>query len=249
MSVYDEILKAKSEGRKMLAVLLDPEKTADMERVARYILSSDADMVFVGGSGYNVPIDDFVARLRQLLVVSNRPLPIVLFPGDICQFSPKADALLFLSLISGRNADMLIGRHVKAAKAVRESGIETIPMGYILVDGGKQSTVERVTGTTPLLSLDDILSTALAGEMLGHKLIYLEAGSGADMPVKPSVISTVSSSISVPLIVGGGICNVEQLLSVARAGADLLVVGNHFETHPEDIPLFASAMKHLKIKS
>ena len=245
MSVYEQILIAKAIGRKLLAVLLDPDKQDRQENVVRLIDGGGVDMVFVGGSGYSRPVDDYVGSLRRQLSAYNCHCPVVLFPGDICQFSPEADALLFLSLISGRNADLLVGRHVRAAKAVRESGIETIPMGYILVDGGRVSATERVTGTIPLQSEEEIVSTALAGEMLGQRLIYLEAGSGAKRPVSVSVISSVSKALRVPLIVGGGIRSTEQLKNAASAGADLLVVGNHFETHPEDIPLFAKALKTL----
>ena len=243
MPVYEQILIAKAIGRKLFAVLLDPDKQEKQVNVVQFIAGSGVDMVFVGGSGYNRSVDEYVGNLRRQLSAYDCHCPVVLFPGDICQFSQEADALLFLSLISGRNADLLIGRHVRAAKAVRESGIETIPMGYILVDGGKVSTTERVTGTAPLQSEEEIVSTALAGEMLGQRLIYLEAGSGAKKPVSASVISSVSKALRVPLIVGGGIRSTEQLIEAAQAGADLLVVGNHFETHPEDIPMFAEALK------
>ena len=226
----------------MLIVLLDPEKTSHPETAARQIVEGGVDLVFVGGSGYNQPLGEYLKHLRMLLTKDGKQTcPIVLFPGDISQFSAEADALLFLSLLSGRDAEMLIGRHIRSAVAIRESGIETIPMGYILVDGGRQSSVERVTKTKPLVDKQEIVSTALAGEMLGKQLIYLEAGSGAKNPVGKDIIRSVRQKLTIPLIVGGGICTVDQMNEAFLAGADIVVIGNYFEHHPEEISIFASA--------
>lgn len=241
MNVYDNILTAAFMGRKMLAVLLDPEKmlTASLPLLAEELHKGNIDFVFVGGSGCQIDLSSFVIDLKQYLP----DIPIVLFPGDIAQFTPQADALLFLSVLSGRNPDMLIGQQVRVAQQVYQSGIETIPMGYILVSGGKQSAVERASHTTaiPQDNLQEVLSTALAGQLLGMQLIYLEAGSGALTPVAPQLIQAVKQTLSLPLIVGGGICTVEQMQAAYHAGADLVVIGNHFEARPEEISLFGKA--------
>ncbi len=240
MTIYEHIAHNKQAGKKMLAVLLDPapvrgERAMSLEPLA---MSTQPDFIFVGGSGYEEHIDGFVRDLK-----AQTEVPIVLFPGSPEQVTPEADALLFLSLLSGRNPEMLIGSQVRAARKVVESGIETIPMGYILIDGGKTSSVEKASGTRalPAADVETIVDTALAGELLGMKTVYLEAGSGAKNPVAIETIKRVRGAISVPLIVGGGICKVEQMQTAFAAGADIVVIGNHFEQHPEEIPLFAAA--------
>lgn len=244
MSVLEHIRHNAAAGVKMLAVLLDPAKPVDLQRVAALIAQSGVSLVLIGGSGYTEPVDSYLLRLRQCLADSDaRSCHILLFPGDICQFSPEADALLFLSLLSCRDAELLVGKHISVARRVQESGIETIPMGYILVDGGSVSTVQQVTAAQPLSDADAVVSTAVAGVLLGKQLIYLEAGSGAAVSVSPDIISAVRSRISVPLLVGGGVRTTGQLTAAFQAGADIVVVGNWFESHPEDIPLFADAAK------
>lgn len=240
MGVLTDILTKKAQQQKMLVVLLDPEKTSEesLPALCRNISEGGIDMVFVGGSGYKKSIDAFLWRLRSLLTV-----PVVLFPGDIRQFSREADALLFLSLLSGRNAELLIGQHIRAARQIQESGIEVIPMGYVLVDGGRESAVERITGTQPLQDPAEIVNTAIAAQLLGKKLLYLEAGSGAKVPVGEEIIQQVKSAITIPLIVGGGIHSVEQMHAAFQAGADIVVIGNHFEQHPEDIVRFGEAKR------
>ncbi len=196
------------------------------------------DFLFVGGStGGNC--EAFVRRLRTLT-----DLPIVLFPGRVEQFTPLADALLFLSVISGRNADMLIGQQVRAARRVLQSGIETIPMGYILVDGGVETAVMRATGTRPLPQeqVEEIVDTAIAAELLGMHLIYIEAGSGAQRPVSEEIIRSVRATTHIPLIVGGGIHTPEQMNAAYAAGADIVVIGNHFESHPEELARFTTGV-------
>ncbi len=237
MAVLTDILAARREGRKLLALLLDPEK-ADLEKLP---LSGSylPDYVFVGGStGGNC--DAFVAALRRRTNV-----PIVLFPGSALQFSPAADALLFLSLLSGRNAETLVGQQVRAARAVRRSGIESIPMGYILIDGGKETAVQRVTHTQPIEQSDivQIVDTAIAAELLGKQLVYLEAGSGAVTPVDADIIRAVRKNTHIPLIVGGGIRTTEQMTNAFGAGADMVVIGNHFEFNPEELPAFCQAVR------
>lgn len=239
MAVLTSILSAKQAGHKQLALLLDPEK-ADLSRLP--LRGADLpDYIFVGGSTGG-SIDAFVRSLRSLTA-----LPIVLFPGSALQFTPAADALLFLSLLSGRNPETLVGQQIRAARAVRTSGIESIPMGYILVDGGRPTAVQRVSHTLPIPQTDIplITDTAIAAELLGKQLVYLEAGSGADMPVSQTVIRSVRAHISVPLIVGGGIRTPEQMTDAFSAGADLVVIGNHFESHPDQLPLFCHPLRNL----
>ncbi|MCM1035122.1 MAG: geranylgeranylglyceryl/heptaprenylglyceryl phosphate synthase [Paludibacter sp.] len=236
--LYEFLLERKARKKRTLAVLLDPEKTpiASLPHLCALICEGDIDLVLVGGSGWAHSTDDFVCSLKQRIA----PIPVVLFPGSPAQFSSHADALLLLSLISGRNAELLIGQHVANAVRIQRSGIETIPTGYILVDGGKTCTTEIVSGTSAITqdNLSLITSTALAGEMLGMRLVYLEAGSGALTAVNEHVIRSVRENISIPLIVGGGIGSLHQMQVAFEAGADMVVIGNHFEQHPEDIVSF-----------
>lgn len=232
MKVEQYILK----HNRLLAVLIDPEKPASDTSLR--LRAEAADLLFVGGSTATRQMTvQTVRRLKNLT-----PKPVVLFPGTPSQFTPMADALLFLSLLTSRNADHLIGQHIAVAREVRNSGIETIPMGYILLDGGRPSSVQRVTGSTPLPQTDTgvIADTAIAGCLTGKRLIYLEAGSGAAVPVSEEVIRAVRSAVSVPLIVGGGICSPEQMQQAFRAGADIVVIGNHLEQHPEQASLFST---------
>ena len=238
--VLNIIHNARKRGDKLFAVLIDPEK-CNGSRLASFIrLTEEAkpDFIFIGGSQIKESIDQTVRYIK-----SHSSIPTVLFIGDAIQFSPNADAMLFLSLISGRNPDLLIGQHVLSARAIRQSGIETIPTGYILVDGGTPTAVETVSGTQPLSDPQTILSTAIAGEMLGQQLIYLEAGSGAKTPVKHDIISAVRANTEIPLIVGGGIRSIAMLDDAISAGADIIVVGNHLENHPEDMIPFAKFIK------
>lgn len=237
-NIYDILLHAQAKQQKLLAILLDPEKTRveTLPQIAASIEEGKIDMVLVGGSGYIHSSEDFVAALKNRLA----HIPVVLFPGSPAQFAPNADALLLLSLISGRNAELLIGQHVRSAWQIRQSGVETIPTSYILIDGGKQCTTEKVSGTTAIAQTDteQIVHTAVAGELLGLRLTYLEAGSGALTPVSPALIKAVREAVNIPLTVGGGICTVDALHAAFEAGADMVVVGNHFEQHPEDIAFF-----------
>jgi len=227
--IYKTILKSINKGNKLLAVLIDPDKM-DVCKVASFIKkvnSSIATHIFVGGSIVEEALtENLVQEIKKFT-----KLPVVLFPGDVTQISNKADALLFLSLISGRNSEYLIGKHVEAISKLRVSKLEVIPTGYILIENGKETSVQKVTGTNPLKrdNIQLILDTAKAGDLLGMKLLYLEAGSGATHPINSDIISAVKQDIKVPLIVGGGIRTKAQLLEAYNSGADLVVIGTAFE--------------------
>ncbi|GGG95161.1 geranylgeranylglyceryl phosphate synthase [Polaribacter pacificus] len=229
MNIYKNILSAKTDQKKLLAVLLDPEKV-DIEKLPSFLDKIHKSMVthiFVGGStDENQQIETLVNALKKL-----SKLPVILFPGSSEQVINAADGLLFLSLVSGRNSEYLIGQQIKAAQTLKRNSLEIIPTGYLLIDGGTETAVQRVSKTTPLAQdqLKEIVSTALASEYLGQKLIYLEAGSGAKKPVSTTIIKEVKKQISVPLIVGGGIRNKQQLEQAYIAGADLVVIGTAFE--------------------
>jgi putative glycerol-1-phosphate prenyltransferase len=232
MAVMQHILSAKNKSRKLLVLLLDPEKQTAVEALRPYLMLPD--MIFVGGST-GVYVEDCIASLRPLT-----DCPIVLFPGNIAQFSPKADAILFLSLLNAKTADMLITPHIQIAQQVIDSRIESIPMGYILLNGGRKSSVEIVSNVVPIdqSDVDTVVSTAAAGQLLGKQLIYLEAGSGAKTPVSIEIIQAVSQRLTIPLIVGGGITTPERMLAAFEAGADVVVIGNHFEKNPNEIANF-----------
>lgn len=223
----------KNASGKQLAVLIDPDKQSE-ETLPRLIeLSENArvNFFFVGGS---LLLEDRFEKTIAFIKEHSK-IPVIIFPGNNYQVSKKADAILFLSLISGRNAEYLIGQQVVAASAIKEAGLEVIPTGYMLIDGGRTSATSYITQTIPIPNdkADIAVATALAGEMLGMKLIYLEAGSGARNAVSADMIQAVKKRISVPLIVGGGICTPEQAEEICKAGADIIVVGNILEKEPE----------------
>jgi putative glycerol-1-phosphate prenyltransferase len=240
MLVLNKIIEAKFENRKLFAVLIDPQKCfgEKLAEFAKIVDKAQPDFVFVGGSQLQSSAKEAISIIKMITGI-----PVVLFPGNPAQFSENADALLFLSLISGNNPDYLIGEHRKCALRIKKSGIEVISTGYILVDGGKPSAVEQVSNTQALSDIDNITVTAVAGEMLGSKLIYLEAGSGAKKPVNQQIISQVKSQITVPLIVGGGLRSKNDLKNALNAGADLLVAGNYFEKEPEKVIEFSTFVK------
>lgn len=216
-----------------LAVLVDPDKQNDQSllQLADHINNCKADMIFVGGS---LLLDDRFDRTIELLK-KNSSVPVIIFPGNNYQVSAKADAILLLSLISGRNPDYLIGQHVVAAPMLREAGIEVIPTGYMLIDGGRISTTSYITQTVPIPhdKADIAVATAMAGEMLGLKTIYLEAGSGAQRAISKEMVRAVKTNVSIPIIVGGGIRSAEHAEAMAEAGANVIVVGNVLEKQPE----------------
>lgn len=232
-NIYQEIVQAKTENRKMLAILLDPDQVDDeqLAELTDKINQSPATHVFVGGSLVET---DKIDQLIQFLK-SKLSIPILLFPGNPSQISTFADGILFLSLLSGRNPDYLIDHQVNAVPLLKNTTLEIIPTGYLLIDGGSETAVERVSKTKPLdrTNSDYICQTAIAGEFLGKKLIYLEAGSGAKYSVPLKVIKAVSKTILIPLIVGGGIRTQKGIKEAFAAGADIVVIGTAFEQNNE----------------
>lgn len=228
-NIHQQILEAKKNGQKLLAILLDPDKIVweNLNHLLDKINQSPATHIFVGGSIVKATIlEELIAQLKQ-----KTTLPVVLFPGDPSQICPEADAILFLSLLSGRNADYLIEYQVQAAPILKKTNLEVISTGYILIESGNETAVARVSKTKPLNreNFDLVLATALAGEMLGNKLIYLEAGSGAKNAVPLKMIQLISQNIEIPVIVGGGIVDLHGIQKAYKAGADLVVIGTAFE--------------------
>lgn len=241
--LYHDLCEAKKAGEKKFAVLLDPDKVRlkNMDRAITLAVECGVDYFFIGGSlVVNNMLDQLLSNLRE----RSPHIPQILFPGNSFQLSYRADALLFLSLISGRNADLLIGQHVISAPYLKISPLEIISTGYILIDGGVPTTVQYMSNTYPIpAAKDDIaVCTAMAGELLGLKMMYMDAGSGAQKPISESMIEAVSTAISVPLIVGGGIRTAEKAAANVRAGADVIVVGNAIENDPELIREMAAAV-------
>ncbi|MDX2002637.1 MAG: geranylgeranylglyceryl/heptaprenylglyceryl phosphate synthase [Chitinophagales bacterium] len=248
LSVYNALLQRKAMGRKALGVLIDPDKT-NPKALARLLEKGEGvglDYWLLGGS----------LLLRQateecLHILKQGSVPVLLFPGDARQVVPGADALLLLSLISGRNPELLIGQHVAAAMQIKQQCSEVIPTGYILVDGGRITSVMYMSGTLPIPrdKTDIALSTALAGELLGLKLLYLEAGSGAKYPVPASMIAAIHEYCQLPLIVGGGIRTPEDAEKACLAGADMLVVGTALEEDSSLLPELVAAVQAISNKT
>ncbi len=220
-----------------LAVLLDPEK-ADLSRLT-FTDECHPDYLFVGGSTGG-DTTEFVRNLKSSISNLQSPIPVILFPGNSSQFTTEADGILFLSLLSGRNPEFLVDQQVKSARRIHAVSMDFVPTAYILIDGGVETSTMRVTGTKPLLpsNLQTIVDTCIAAELMGKKAIYLEAGSGAIQPVSPEIIKAVRAVTSVTLIVGGGIRTPEVMNAAYNAGADIVVIGNHFEQHPEELSRF-----------
>jgi phosphoglycerol geranylgeranyltransferase len=228
-NIYQQILEAKSKGQKLLAILLDPDKVVleNFNQLIQKINQSPATHIFVGGSVVQATIlEDLLGQLKQ-----KTNLPVVIFPGDPSQISSQADAILFLSLLSGRNPDYLIEYQVQAAPILKKTNLEVISTGYILIESGNETAVARVSKTKPLNreNFDLVLATAQAGEMLGNKLMYLEAGSGAKNAVPLKMIQLITQNIEIPIIVGGGITDLQAIQKAYKAGADLVVIGTAFE--------------------
>lgn len=233
MTIYNQILESKKTNQKLLAILLDPDKIVwnSLEYLIDKIIQSPATHVFIGGSHVqNNILDDLIIALKE-----KTHLPIVLFPGNPSQISDKADAILFLSLISGRNPDYLIEYQVNAVPILKKTQLEIISTGYVLIESGGETAVERISKTIPLdrNNLNLALATAQAGEMLGNKLIYLEAGSGAKQAVPLEMIRKVAQNITIPLIVGGGIISLQGIHEAYDSGADLVVIGTAFEKNSD----------------
>lgn len=243
--LYDLISAGKEQSKKAFAVLIDPDKlneTALMETI-QLAVKAKVDYIFVGGSlVVTDTLDSMVDTIKK-----HCNIPVVLFPGSPDQITPKADALLYLSLISGRNPELLIGQHVVSAPFVKQSGLEIIPVGYMLIDGGSPTTVSYISNTHPIPSnkKDIAVCTAMAGEMLGLKLIYMDAGSGAKTPISAEMIQYVSKHIKAPLVIGGGITSAEKAKENCIAGADIIVVGNAVEKDPGLIEAIATAVHSL----
>ena len=243
--LYDIITQQKSNAKKGFAVLIDPDKINDrsLNQTIEIAVKSKVDYFFVGGSlVVTDTLDTVVASIKKQCNI-----PVILFPGSPDQITPKADALLYLSLISGRNAELLIGQHVISAPFVKKSGLEIISVGYMLIDGGSPTTVSYISNSNPIpANKNDIaLCTAMAGEMLGQKLIYMDAGSGAQKAIPTEMIATVSAHIQIPLVVGGGITTPEKAKQNCMAGADIIVVGNAVEKDPALIQAIAEAIHSL----
>lgn len=220
-----------------LALLLDPEK-ANLDALP-ITAACHPDYIFVGGSTGG-DTTEFVRNLKSQISNLKFQIPVIIFPGNSSQFTPEADAVLFLSLLSGRNPEYLVDQQIKSARCIHESSMDFIPTAYILIDGGVETSTMRVTGTKPLDPSDrqTIIDTCMAAELMGKKAVYLEAGSGALHPVSPDIIRAVRAKISVTLIVGGGIRTPEAMNAAYDAGADIVVIGNHFEEHPEELEKF-----------
>jgi putative glycerol-1-phosphate prenyltransferase len=231
--IYQQIVEAKNENKKLLAILLDPDKIVwnNLENLLLKINQSPATHIFVGGSIVKTDIlEELLTELKQ-----KTSLPVIIFPGDPSQISAQADAILFLALLSGRNPDYLIEYQVQAAPILRKTNLEIISTGYILIESGNETAVARVSKTEPLnrKNLDLALATAQAGEMLGNKLIYLEAGSGARKAVPVEMIRLIAQNVAIPIIVGGGIVDLQGIEDAYKAGADLVVIGTAFENNSQ----------------
>lgn len=240
--IYESLQKAKNNGEKKFVVLIDPDKVRldNIQKVLELSVEARVDYFFIGGSLIvNNMLDKCLESIRE-----QTRIPMILFPGNSFQLSYRADAILFLSLISGRNAELLIGNHVIAAPYLKLSPLEVLSTGYMLIDGGKPTTVSYMSNTRPIpAAKDDIaVCTAMAGEMLGLKLMYMDAGSGAKNPISESMIESVSGATSCPLIVGGGIRTPEKALANVKAGADVVVVGNAIEKDPNLVLEIADAI-------
>jgi putative glycerol-1-phosphate prenyltransferase len=246
VKIYDSLLKAKTNNETQLAILIDPDGT-DISHLASLIeisLNAHVDYFFIGGS---LVVNNRMETVMGMLN-DQKQIPLVIFPGCPNQVHADADALLLLSLISGRNPDYLIGKHVESAQQIKHSGLEIIPTGYMLIDGGTKTTVNYVSNTQaiPRNEINIAVSTAIAGQLLGLRSIYLEAGSGARFSVPPNMISKVKAAIDIPLIVGGGIRDAAMASRVAQAGADLIVVGNAAEKQPKIITELSIAIHSSK---
>ncbi|CAN5361807.1 geranylgeranylglyceryl/heptaprenylglyceryl phosphate synthase [soil metagenome] len=239
---YSSICERKAAGKKSFAVLIDPDKVDEdkLSTLIKLSKSSKVDYFLAGGSLVTSDyLDDCVKYIK-----AQCDIPVILFPGSASQISRRADALLYLCLISGRNADMLIGQHVISAPFIKKSGLDIMSTGYMVIDGGSPTTVSYISNATPIPTDKNEIAmcTAMAGEMLGMKLIYMDAGSGAKRAITESMIKLVADSISVPLIVGGGIADPEKAYLNCKAGADVIVVGNAIEKDENLIREMAAAV-------
>lgn len=246
--IYSSLCQRKADAKKSFAVLVDPDKVNDekMDQLIQLAVAAGIDYFFVGGS---LVISDYLDPCVQH-IKRNCSIPVLLFPGSPSQISKYADALLYLSLISGRNPELLIGQHVVSAPVIKQSGLEIMSTGYMVIDGGAPTTVSYISNAAPLPADKNEIAmcTAMAGEMLGMKLIYMDAGSGAKRPITESMIEKVANCIDVPLIIGGGITHPEKAYLNCKAGADIIVVGNAIEKDEALIMEMASAVHSLPVR-
>ncbi len=247
MNIFHYIQSSKKINKKLLAVLIDPDKYKEKEltRFIELCQQLPPDFIFIGGSLTTESTDLTIESIKKACNI-----PVVLFPGSASQFSPKADAMLYLSLISGRNPDFLIGQHVVSAPFIKKSNVETISTGYMLIESGETTSVEYMSNTRaiPREKSSIAVATAIAGELLGNKMIYLEAGSGAQQAVPTEMIKAVRHNITIPLIVGGGLRTTQDIQNALHAGADLIVVGNILEKEPELMVQFEKVVKSFAIE-
>jgi phosphoglycerol geranylgeranyltransferase len=246
--IYHSLTEKKKQGKKSFAVLIDPDKVNKpmLDELTGLCVDAKVDYLLVGGSlVISNHLDDCVQHIKQ-----NCSIPVILFPGSPSQISKYADALLYLSLISGRNPELLIGQHVVSAPFVKQSGLEIMSTGYIVIDGGAPTTVSYISNALPVPSDKNEIAmcTAMAGEMLGMKLIYMDAGSGAKRPITESMIESVARNISSPLIIGGGITDPEKAYLNCKAGADVIVVGNAIEKNASLIKEMSDAVHSVAVK-
>lgn len=234
MSIIQSLRASKQSGKKSIAILIDPDKVeepANLNQLINLASENCVDYFLVGGSLVTTTnLSEVVKQIKQ-----NVTIPVILFPGNSMQIDSSADGILFLSLISGRNPELLIGQHVIAAPVIRNTKLEVIPTGYMLINSGRTTSVAYISNTMPIP--DDKYSlaacTAMAGEMLGLQAIYLDAGSGAEKEISARMIAAVRKAVNVPLIVGGGINTTQKALKALEAGADMIVIGNALEKDPE----------------
>ncbi len=244
--IIEHIVKVREDKRKLLAVLIDPDtpSEAELEKLCAQINQGYGDLIFLGGSLLTSDaLDSCISKLKKLTTV-----PVILFPGSALQVSDQADAILFLSLISGRNPDLLIGTHVVAAPYVKQAGLETLATGYMLVDSGRPTTASYMSNSHPIPHDKPAIAacTAMAGEMLGLKLMYLDGGSGAQNPVSAEMIKAVRQAVDTPIIVGGGIRSAQKATELCEAGADIVVVGHASEENPQILKEISEAIHHAK---
>src|ERR1700753_1763524 len=247
-NIYESLLVRKAKGQRSFVMLIDPDNVnaKKLDELTTLAVEAGVDYLLVGGSlVISNHLDEVVQQIRRACSI-----PIILFPGTPSQRSGYADGLLYLSLISGRNPELLIGQHVISAPAVRKSGLEIISTGYMVIDGGAPTTVSYISNATPITADKNeiALCTAMAGEMLGMKLIYMDAGSGARHPIREEMIACVAGHIDIPLVVGGGIRDPEKAYRNCKAGADVIVVGNAIEKDAGLIMERASAVHSVPLE-
>ena len=230
-NLLTHIRQAHQKNQKLLAILLDPDKL-ELPQIAAKIKTLDTyqiDFILVGGSLlFTNILDVFIQEIKKYTNI-----PVIIFPGSAMQVSDQADAILFLSLLSGRNPEFLIGNQVIAAPIIKQTQLEILPTSYLLIESGRETTASYISNTKPIPrhKPEIAMATALAGEMMGHQLIYLDGGSGAQYPIPASLIEQVSQQCNNPIIVGGGIHSKEQLTAAHQAGATMVVIGTAFENN------------------